>query len=1215
MKQKLNLKKSIRYGLSSCLLMLGSNSAVAQNPPNLPANCGGVLPSINTVAKTVAANCTASSPAYTNKYALQSNYVPTANSPVIILKITFHVIQNTNGTAGPWLGASGITGLSDAAAWMHNQFDRYSYARNATYSTGTLLSNNYINDSKINYELTNIYVYNDDAMNMSTNDNDIMTYLNTQHPGVLDEGMPIIISSGNSSGGAGYQSSYNGAPYIHTSVWQDSWFLQSHLRHEIGHAFGLYHTYQASCCPENLDCTNPDFLSDVFPINNTMCASGSSPCNACYEAPPNTSNNLMSGGQNDWISPLQMGRRNRNMHLIGTGIRKFAKEMTSSIIAPWLITANEIWDFDIQMYEDIVVKSGSTLTIKCKVGMANNGRIVVERGAKLIIDGGEVYAWGSNWSGIQVWGNSAQPQTIVSGLAPNQGIVDVINQGTIRDAAIGISTGKFFDNGDIDWGGYFGGIIRCNNAKFINNWKGVGYLTYHNKNSIGNTINNIGYFYNTLFETNSVLKDPNNQYPDAFVSLWAVEGVKFYGNTYRNTNPTVPSIDKRGNGINSYDASYIIDRYKSGCTLYNYATGCTAWSTNNASTFTNLHYGVYVQNASPFSNVKVNDNDFVGCNRGVYIGGTLHSSLTNNRINVGLGAGTTNTTFLPYGIYSDNSSAYDISNNTIFTTYAPSYGLSDATGIVVNASNGTDNTIYRNNMNRMSAGTTVYGDNQGATVGAGLKLKCNSYGQGSTGLNLLDINMGIQGFTNGRIDKMQGSTNKGANNLFSHTNSTAYKTDFNDRFQTGIPSSNPAGSFNYYFNLSAATTPVYYDPTLVPYQISGQPLNYANMCPVSLFDVTIGTGGPKTVAYAQQVIAVNTASIVALNAKIDGGNTQALVSTINSTISAGNLKNTMEQNSPYLSDAVLIAYFSKANTPNGHIKDIHDKNKPVSMAVWQTILNRNLPKGIMQDLNQQQATTIQSAMQVLYGQIADLNQQKGFIVDEVTRTLLSDTINGIDEQSIIALMKADNRYESQCRLLSGYVAMGKYAEATTLIADIKTAAGGTLDEFCKLQELLITLKQQTSNVYSIKTDMATKATLEQIAACDSRQCNEAYSNAQALLKQVFNYKYSEYMSLPTAASTSRLGNTKEEVTSALISAKLFKVYPNPASSVINVELLMDDSKQYQIELMNMLGELVLTQPLTSNNSTLKTNNLPRGLYLVNLVADGRVIDKQKLIIE
>jgi hypothetical protein len=147
------------------------------------------------------------------------------------------------------------------------------------------------------------------------------------------------------------------------------------------------------------------------------------------------------------------------------------------------------------------------------------------------------------------------------------------------------------------------------------------------------------------------------------------------------------------------------------------------------------------------------------------------------------------------------------------------------------------------------------------------------------------------------------------------------------------------------------------------------------------------------------------------------------------------------------------------------------------------------------------------------------------------------------------------------------------------------------------------------------SNIATKAILEQMAACDSKQCNEAYSNAQALLKQVFNYKYSEYMSLPTVASTSRLGNTKEDVADALIKAKLFKVYPNPASSVINVELLLNDNKQYQIELMNMLGELILTQPLISNNSTLKTNNLPRGMYLVNLVADGKVIDKQKLIIE
>lgn len=1233
LKQKIEVsfKKNIKLGLSSCLLLFTSFYVVGQTYPGEhyvdPATitCAGVLPEINPIPKTTAANCSSTSSDYTNKYSKQSFYIPTANSPLITLKITLHVIQNSAGTSGPFLGATGLADLNSTAGALHDYKDRYSDPRVAGYSTGTFQCPlNYIFDSRINYEVTHIYVYNDDVMNLSSNDNNIMSYLNTQNPGVLNEGMPIILNSSSYGGAAGYTSSYLGAPYIHSFISSDFWSLTLHLQHEIAHAFGMYHTYQASCCPENIDCSSTDFLCDVFPINNTMCASGSNPCNTCYELSPNSSNNIMAGGATNWTSPLQMGRRIRNMHLLGTGIRKFAKEMTSSTIAPWLITNNETWDFDIQMYEDIIVKSGSTLTIKCKVGMANYGRIIVERGAKLVIDGGEIYAWGSNWGGIQVWGTSNQPQIIAStGLAPNHGIVDVINQGTIRDAVVGISTGKFFDNGDIDWGGYFGGIIRCNNANFINNWKGVAYYTYHNKHTLApfNTINNIGYFFNTLFETNTILKGSNiggNAYPDAFASLWNVEGVRFLGNTYRNTVTPQPAIDNRGNGITSFDASYTVDRYKSGCLAYSFPAGCIAWSTNNASTFTDLHYGIYSQNTSPLISVKAIDNDFVGCNRGVYTGGSLNTVFTKNRINVRSENSATGNNYLPYGIYAENSSAYDISNNTIFTTYASSYGLSNATGIVINSTNGDNTTIYRNTLNRMSVGSNVYGNNKGTGPGLGLKFKCNSYGQGSTGLNFIDINMGTNPWNNGTIDNMQGSTTNGANNLFGHTGSTLLKTDFSDHayFSGTGPSSNPVGSFNYFYNSSAASTPTLYDPTLAPFNLT-TPLNFATMCPASLYNIVIGPAGPKTLAYAKSVISANTTAITTLSAKIDGGNTQALLNTINSNISNGNLKNVMEQKSPYLSDAVLIAYFSKSSTPNGHLKDIHDKNKPVSAAVWQTILAKNLPNGIMHDLNEQQAKTQPSAMMVLNGQIADLNQQKGYIVDEVVRVLLDDTINGIDQAGIIELLKADNRLEAKCKLLSAYVALDKLTEATALIAQLKVE-NGTLDEFCKLQELIVLLKLQTNNIFSIKTNQPIKDAVDLMAACSDKTCNEAYKNAQALLGLVYNTRHYEYMSLPAVASTARLANTTTDETVIASDAKLFTLYPNPSSG--NTTLYFKSDATYSTAVVTMFditGKLVLTQTIDANvtTHTIQTQGFTSGLYLVNLVIDGKVIDKQKLIIE
>ncbi len=1244
--QQVNLKKINLLSILFYVLCICSFTLKAQTPTtytydlsNTPINCGGVLPETNAVPKVTTANCGSSSPAYINKYRLQSNYKPATNSPLITLKITFHVILDAAGNGPFALSQGGLSQLTSCANWMHNWQERYSVdARNASYTTGDPLCvtgpTAAFQDSKINYELTNIYYYYSNAMNTEQYGGNICSYIAANFGASrLDEGLPIIINNALYPCGVncvGCQTSYNNKPIVHTRLNTDPWGLQAHLRHEIGHAFGLMHTFYdpLTCCDEinqfGYNCNSPYFLCDVFPQNNTMCASGTSPCNVCTEGGGNNSNNLMGGsGGNGWMSYLQMGRKRMNMHLESNNIRNYAKEMTSSIIGAWQITSNETWDFDIQMYEDIIVKSGFTLTIKCKVGMANNGRIIVERGAKLIIDGGEVYAWGSNWAGIQVWGNVNQPQKIIAGLAPNHGIVDVINQGTLRDAVVAISMSKFFDNGDVDWGGYFGGIVRCNNAKFINNWKAIAFYPYHNKNVFKNTIPNASYAYNTLFETNANLKDLSLLTPDAFITLWAVDGIRFLGNTYRNTLAANPSLGNRGNGINSYDASCVVDRYKTGC-IYNSTSGqIVSCLVNNPSTFTNLQYGVHATNSSPFSGITVNDNDFVGCNRGIYMGGSRYNTITNNRINVGDGNtsitlivnGVATTPYSPYGIYSEASGAYDISNNSIFTTQTAIYGQSMAEGIIINSSNSSDNTIYRNNMNMMIAATTVYGDNKGPIAGQGLKLKCNNYGQGAAGLNKTDIYMGYVNFDPaGSIDLSQGSPSQGANNFFSRID-----FDFLDRYSTLLPSSNPVSSFNYYFNSVTGnkTQPLYYSPTLFVNLPNAGAYN-PNMCPTSLFAATVGSGGTKTVAYAKQVVSANTASVATLNAKIDGGNTQNLLATINSSISNGNLKNIMEQKSPFLSDVALIAYFSKPNVSSGNLKDIHDKNKPVSPLVWQAILNRNLPNGIMNNLNQQQATTMPSAMQILYGQIGDLNKQKGFIVDEVVRTLLADTIIGIDEAAIIELMKADNRYASKCHLLSGYVAMGKYPEATTVLNEIRTEGGGVIDQFCRLQELLISLKQQTKSIFGITTNTAVANELQQMAACATRSCNDAYANAQALLQQVLNYKHYEYMSLPnTIPSSQRMGDIANEPSTAS-NANVFNLYPNPSSGNTNLYLSKNTSLvNAEVIIIDITGKVVLTQPLNKDNAihVLPTQGFARGLYLVTILTEGKVIDKQKLIIE
>ncbi len=366
-------------------------------------------------------SCAYTSEAYKTKYSLQSFYVPAKKDPVLTVKLTLHIFTKNDGS-GHWQNsddsAKGVPFLKTVfKAITNGNTERFSKKRKADYPTPGFKVD-YIKDSKIQYELTNIYFYADSNMYYSANDFEVFNYISKVDKKRLDEGMPIVI---NASRGPGHLSGFNGSPAVVTTAGPGFLFpfLSSHLRHEISHCFGLMHTYRDNAGGEHdrgINCKHPDFLWDIFQVDNLNCDTALWPCNICEEnTDPSKitgkkmySNNVMGGTEpNLWISPLQMGRKRRILHLANQSpgdMRRFVKDMKSSHKKPLEIILNEIWDFDMQMYKDIVIKSGSTLTIKCKLAMAIDGKIKIEQGGKLIIDGGEITCWCKIgvWEGIEI---------------------------------------------------------------------------------------------------------------------------------------------------------------------------------------------------------------------------------------------------------------------------------------------------------------------------------------------------------------------------------------------------------------------------------------------------------------------------------------------------------------------------------------------------------------------------------------------------------------------------------------------------------------------------------------------------------------------------------------------------------------------------------------------------------------------------------------------
>ena len=74
-----------------------------------------------------------------------------------------------------------------------------------------------------------------------------------------------------------------------------------------------------------------------------------------------------------------------------------------------------------------------------------------------------------------------------------------------------------------------------------------------------------------------------------------------------------------------------------------------------------------------------------------------------------------------------------------------------------------------------------------------------------------------------------------------------------------------------------------------------------------------------------------------------------------------------------------------------------------------------------------------------------------------------------------------------------------------------------------------------------------------------------------------------------------------------------KIYPNPTSGFINIDLKNILGKNISFELYNMLGEILEKQSLI-NNETQVQLNVPAGMYFVRLYSDNNVTT-QKIIVE
>jgi hypothetical protein len=73
------------------------------------------------------------------------------------------------------------------------------------------------------------------------------------------------------------------------------------------------------------------------------------------------------------------------------------------------------------------------------------------------------------------------------------------------------------------------------------------------------------------------------------------------------------------------------------------------------------------------------------------------------------------------------------------------------------------------------------------------------------------------------------------------------------------------------------------------------------------------------------------------------------------------------------------------------------------------------------------------------------------------------------------------------------------------------------------------------------------------------------------------------------------------------------IYPNPAYETVTIEIPGYSGRNYRLKVSTLMGEIIDDKLLYSDNSTFSISKYSRGMYILKLFDEGRLIGQQKLI--
>jgi hypothetical protein len=1208
-------------------------------PPEVlpPYECG--IDQVST-SEPKSAPCTPDSDTWLDYYRNPGYWIPDTSTPEKTIKVNWIVCQDSAGN-----GWQDIPEFHDRVQMFFDSINEdFGNIPLKGYELTCDPNVEHLIDSKIRFELGQIYFFQNTDWHYlpgSSLETPILDHLFDLDPsarGALNH----VFTNGPYFAFGHYRQSVSGESIIRTTslttdslgnvisklMFNDWWMPMEwtgHFAHEYAHALGLHHNYQA----EYKNINHFDFLDDVFgtcaePLltdQSSICYNGCNPpadeiCyfNSCFYAQYSDPTPIMSGGMvgNLYISPKSIGRFHRALSLYDETFRlnnrkvnRYVKEKYPYEV-DYPITQDETWDFAIKMYQNIVVKTGNALTITCEVKMPIDGKIIVEPGASLIIDGGRITsAHDEMWQGIELQGNTNLEQTTA-----NQGVLVTKNNAVIENAREAIS---FIEPGNWD---SRGGIAWCKDTQFINNKRSAQFLKYPSTDSLetyGNIPDYKSYFIKCDFIFNDEnLLTSNEPAPKAQVTLWGVKGVKFLGCTFENTNNVNQSED-RSKGIFSIDASYRINSY---CDV-TVVVGDTCPAANTTlSSFKGYNYAVHPEGATGNYGPDIRRTDFDQNMVGIYLDGANNSQIMGNEFVVGSHPYPTidpldDDATLNTGILTEGLTGFIIEDNT----FNGDNSITDFThGVTVQEGGGALVEVYNNEMNNLGSGAIGAGDNDDniGNGAYGLRFLCNKNTGNSTDFEVRTIEGGE---LFGYIDANQAGTeftSQAAGNTFSAGD--AISSNYVHMYYK----SNKSYSYQYN-NTDPAEIPDENNEVFItpPGDIYEQLTTIAHTCPTTETDggiVKQEYTGIKSEFYNL---------LYTYHQFIDQGNTEAALNDVALSWStdAWTLRDQLMARSPNNSDTVLIAAANKNLLPHGMLLEVLVSN-PDALQDG-TVINHvkccianPMPQYMIDILYA--SRNLQTARTIIERNLSNLRHRMASRHRVVLQDMLTDTV-ATHPDTLVDLLDDLRHKEGRYMLITEYLNRGDYAAARTemdsLQSQIQLGGKGTVEvnkmrQFTNFLENIDAQGKNFAQLDSVEIDFL-------MNLANTKNSGTAGARAENILC----FFYDMCSPPPSSPKSNETAPRKPKPTYEELVQEQNKVSlsPNPADQFIQLKYeLLYSKKHTEMHVYDQLGRRVTSYTIgatTQGVEILDTRKLTQGVYIVEIVQNGKQVLSNKFIVQ